>query len=73
MFWNFFLLLFKENPLRCCGLITYRKIPKISPGLIFFKGPLFEGKLPFLLCFALYLRAISKYKPPGGLLFGGAI
>ena len=21
----------------------------------------------FLLCFALYLRAISKYKPPGGL------
>ena len=26
-----------------------------------------EGNLPFLLCFTLYLRAISKYKPPGGL------
>ena len=25
-----------------------------------------EGNLPFLLCFTLYLRAISKYKPPGG-------
>ena len=24
-----------------------------------------EENLPFLLCFALYLRAISKYKPPG--------
>ena len=23
--------------------------------------------VPFLLCFILYLRAISKYKPPGGL------
>ena len=30
-----------------------------------------EGDLPFLLCFALYLRAISEYKPPGGLIFGG--
>ena len=28
-----------------------------------------------LICFTLYmyLRAISKYKPPGGLMFGGAI
>ena len=26
-----------------------------------------EGNLPFLLCLTLYLRAISKYKPPGGL------
>ena len=32
-----------------------------------------EGNLPFLLCFTLYLRANSKYKPPGGLIFGGAI
>ena len=32
-----------------------------------------EGNLPFFLCFTLYLRAISKYKPPGGLIFGGAI
>ena len=31
-------------------------------------GSLIVGKkLPFLLCFTLYLRAISKYKPPGGL------
>ena len=26
-----------------------------------------EGNLPFLPCFTLYLRAISIYKPPGGL------
>ena len=33
-----------------------------------------EGNLLFLLCFTLYLRVIiTKYKPPGGLLFGGAI
>ena len=32
-----------------------------------------EGNLPFLLCFTLYSRAISKCKPPGGLIFGGAI
>ena len=25
----------------------------------------FEGNLPFLLCFTLHLRAISKDKPPG--------
>ena len=31
-----------------------------------------EGDIPFLLCFALYLRASSEYKPPGGLIFGGA-
>ena len=30
-----------------------------------------EGNLPFLPCFTLYLRVISKYKPPGGLIFGG--
>ena len=33
-----------------------------------------EGNLPFLLCFTLHLRAISKYKPPrggGGLYFEG--
>ena len=28
-----------------------------------------EGNLPFLLCFTLYLRAISKYNPPGGGLY----
>ena len=28
--------------------------------------------LPFLLCFTLHLRAISNYKPLGGLIFGGA-
>ena len=30
-----------------------------------------EGNLPFLLCFTLCLRAISKYKPPGGLYLEG--
>ena len=30
-----------------------------------------EGNLPFLLCFTLYLRAISGYKPPGGLYMEG--
>ena len=30
-----------------------------------------EGNLPFLLCFTLYSRANSKYKPPWGLIFGG--
>ena len=28
-------------------------------------------KLTVFLCFTLYLRVISKYKPPGGLKFGG--
>ena len=30
-----------------------------------------EGNLPFLLCFTLYLRAISKYKPQQGLYLEG--
>ena len=30
-----------------------------------------EGNLSFLLCFTLYSRAISKYKPPGGLYLEG--
>ena len=30
-----------------------------------------EVNLPFLLCFTLYLRAISKYKPRGGLYLEG--
>ena len=29
-------------------------------------------KLTVFLCFTLYLRAISKYKPSRGLIFGGA-
>ena len=29
-------------------------------------------KINFLLCFTLYLRAISKYHPRGELIFGGA-
>ena len=28
-----------------------------------------EGSLPFLLCFTLHLRAISKDKSPRGLIF----
>ena len=27
--------------------------------------------VPFLLCFILYLRAISKYKPPGAYIWRG--
>ena len=30
-------------------------------------------KFTVFLSFTLHLRAISKYKPPGGLIFGGAI
>ena len=30
-----------------------------------------EGNLPFLLCFTLYLRAISMCKPPGDLYLDG--
>ena len=30
-----------------------------------------EVNSPFLLCFTLYLRAISKNKPPGGLSLEG--
>ena len=30
-----------------------------------------EGNLPFLLCFTLYLKAISKYKPPEGFYLEG--
>ena len=29
-----------------------------------------EVNLPFLLCFTLYLRAISQVQTPGGLIFG---
>ena len=32
---------------------------------------LLEGFLPFLLCFTLYLRASSKYRPPEGLYSEG--
>ena len=34
-------------------------------------GLLLEGNLPFLLCFTLYLRVISKYKPPGAYIRRG--
>ena len=30
-----------------------------------------EGNLPFFLCFTLYSRANSKYKPSGGLYSEG--
>ena len=30
-------------------------------------------KFTVFLCFTLYLRTISKYKPPRGPIFGGAI
>ena len=85
-------------------IVTYRKLPKISPGAyifqwtflrgLFLEGLIFGGvyvrremcvsKLIKLACsgkeihhfcfvFALYSRENSKYKPPGGLTFGGAI
>ena len=43
------------------GAYLWRKIyvAKLS-------GQQLEGNLLFLLCFTLYLRAISKYKRPGG-------
>ena len=31
------------------------------------------SKLPFWLCFTLYLRAIFQVQAPGGLIFGGVI
>jgi len=31
------------------------------------------SRLPFLLCFTLYLRAVFQVQAPGGLIFGGAI
>ena len=31
------------------------------------------SKFTVSLCFTLYLRAISKYKPPAGPIFGGAV
>ena len=34
---------------------------------------IFERKFTIFLCFTLCLRAISKYKPPRGAYFGGAI
>ena len=40
---------------------------KKSIGLALF----LKGNLPFFLCFTLYLRAISKYKPPGELILEG--
>ena len=83
-------------------LVSYRKIPKISPGAYVFQRPFLRGlfleglifggaylrreicvsksnglalyleiNLPFLLCFTLYLRENSKYKPPGVLCSEG--
>ena len=48
------------------GLIYERKIC-VSKSI----GLALEGNLPFLLCFTLCLRAISKYKPPRGLYLEG--
>ena len=41
--------------------------PQETLGISFILG----RKFTVFLCFTLYLRAISKYKPPGGLIFGG--
>ena len=60
-----------------------RKIPKISPGAYLGReicvsksiGLAFwvEVNVPFLFCFALYLRAIFQVQARGGLIFGGTI
>ena len=42
-------------------------------GKFAFKNLILGRKFTFFLCFTLYLRAISKYKLPRGLIFGGAI
>ena len=34
-------------------------------------SPIFGRKFTVFLCFTLYLRAISKYKPPGELILEG--
>ena len=36
-------------------------------------GLIVGSKFTVSLCFTLYLRAISKYKPPDRLIFGEAI
>ena len=36
-------------------------------------SPIVARKFTVFVCFTLYLRAISKKKPPGELIFGGAI
>ena len=79
----------KMNDIHLPVTVKYRKIPKISPGLIFGgasirRGLCTEGnlrlkidwaslilgrKFTVFLWFTLYLRAISKYKPPGGGLY----
>ena len=40
---------------------------------IYQASPILGRKFTVFLRFTLYLRAISKYKPPAGLIFGGAI
>ena len=59
--------------------VDYRKITKISPGGyifqrpflrgIFLEGLMYGGK--FTLCFTLYSRENSKYKPPPGTYISG--
>ena len=36
-------------------------------------NPIVARKFTVFVCFTLYLRAISKKKSPGELIFGGAI
>ena len=61
--------------------LSYRKIPRISPGAYIFQRPFLRGlhsegliygltlqlevNFPFLLCFTLYLRAIFQVQAPG--------
>ena len=66
MMWPALLHVVKRTSVSCWSLL--RRVSK-SIGLALW----LEGNLPFLLCFTLYLRAISKYKPLGGLYLEGRI
>ena len=67
----------KGEYMKALGLkkLTVRNRSRFPRNLIFTQTRRLQwkGNLPFLLCFTLYSRANSKYKPPGGLIFGGAI
>ena len=66
MMWPALLHVVKRTSVRCSSLLPC--VSK-SVGLAL----RLERNLPFLLFFTLHLRAISKYKPLGGLYLEGRI
>ena len=68
-----------------CSLVSYRKIPKISPGAYIFLKALFEGLIfggayvwreicaSKSIGLACNRGQIPSTRSPGGLIFGGAI